>query len=370
MSGDTYSIDCSNLHVGGGVQVACSFVNELQNSFDGDFSLSIIASAEVVRHLHRKSFDAPFAFPIQVVDTFGWRPLSRGAREYTNKHTRVFTVFGPLYRWRTPFKSIVGFAQPWIIYPDNECYARLPLLRRLPTRLKFKVQSIFFKRADELVVELEHVKEGLIRELGIAPERIHVVHNCLSSLYADETSWRPVSIPPSKGALRLGFVGRNYSHKNTAIFPDMIRALKNQHSIDARCYVTFTEAEWRACTPEFRKVCVNVGPLDVDQCPTFYRAMDGIVFPSLLECFSATPLEAMAMERPLFASDRLFNTEICGEHAWYFDPMAPETAADCIASAFGGSGPDHEALRRAREHAISFASPKERAQRYLEILRS
>src|SRR5690606_1179077 len=233
---------------------------------------------------------------------------------------------------------------PWIIYPNNECYARIPLRRRLAMRLKFRLQALFFKRADELIVESEHVREGLIRELGFPAERIHVVHNCLSSIYRDEAAWQPVTLPPADCDLRLGFVGRNYLHKNTEIFPAIVRSLAADHGLHARFYVTFSEAEWRACSPEFRRACINVGPLSVAQCPSFYRQMDAVVFPSLLECFSATPLEAMAMEKPLFASDRPFNRDICGTHAHYFDPMMPDTAADCIARVFSRPQRDREAL--------------------------
>src|SRR5690606_15046068 len=102
----------------------------------------------------------------------------------------------------------------------------------------------------------------------------------------------------------------------------------------------------------------------------FYRAMDAVIFPSLLECFSATPLEAMAMEKPLIASDRPFNRDVCSDHAHYFDPMAPDTAADQVAKLFSNGTADVNALRLAREHAINFASPRERAQRYLEILKA
>ena len=247
---------------------------------------------------------------------------------------RVFTLFGPLYRWRPPFYSIVGFAQAWIIYPHNEVYARLRWHQRLHTRLKFRVQAAFFKRADLLVVELEHVKAGLVRVLGISPERIVVVHNCVSSLYADPASWEPLEMPNAGDVLRLGFLGRNYVHKNTAIFPQIIEALRSRHGIDARVFVTFTDEEWRAAGAEFRAACINVGPLRAAQCPSFYQGLDAVVFPSLLECFSATPLEAMAMERPLFASDRPFNRDICGSHATYFDPLSAESAADEIARVF------------------------------------
>lgn len=362
-------LNASNLHLGGGVQVATSFIHELSGDHSAATKIGVIASSKVDASLGSIKCDASSFLTYTIGDVHGLERMPQIPEQVLRSAKTVFTIFGPLYRWSPPFRSIVGFAQPWIIYPRNECYGFLSPWRQLKTRLKFWIQAQFFKRADLLVVELDHVKQGLIRELGIAPERICVVHNCLSSLYWDKTAWQPVAIPQADCDLRLGFVGRNYLHKNTAIFPEIAKVLETVHGVRARFYVTFTDEEWGACSPDFRAVCINVGPLTVAQCPLFYKSLDGVVFPSLLECFSATPLEAMAMEVPLFASERKFNIDVCGEHAHYFDPLVPETAAERIAGVFGaGNRPDAKALLAAREHAIAFSSPAERAKQYLSLL--
>lgn len=356
-------LNATNLHVGGGLQVAVSVVTEILRAADPDLPVSLALSSEIAEMVGKGPGNG-----LYVLDAFGLKGGGRRARALLDRHDTVFTLFGPLYRWRPPFRSIVGFAQPWIIYPRNEVYTLLPRAARLKTRLKFWIQAQFFKRSDALVVELDHVKAGLISELGIDPARIHVIHNCVSALYGDEGLWEPLAMPATEGVLRLGFLGRNYRHKNTAIFPAIVSALRRRHGREAKVFVTFTAEEWRACGPEFRAACINVGPLTAAQCPAFYRGLDAVVFPSLLECFSATPLEAMAMGRPLFASDRSFNRDICGPHARYFDPLAPEQAADQIASLFAAGGPDPAALTAARRHAFAFASPATRAEKYLALL--
>lgn len=360
-------INTSNLHVGGGVQVAVSVLSEI-SAGPGRRPVSIVLSSEVEGGLKDAERLVAVCDQVLRLDVRGFKLLDGQYRRVLDRFARVFTLYGPLYRWNPPFFSIVGFAQPWIIYPRNEVYARLPWHQRLRTRLKFRLQAAFFKRADLLVVELEHVKAGLVRELAIAPERIVVVHNCVSSLYANPASWEPLEMPEAGDVLRLGFLGRNYVHKNTAIFPQIVEALRGRHGIEARVFVTFTDEEWRAAGPEFRAACINVGPLRAAQCPSFYQGLDAVVFPSLLECFSATPLEAMAMERPLFASDRPFNRDICGSHANYFDPLSAESAADEIARVFKADGPDPAALSAASRHAFSFASPSIRAEQYLALL--
>lgn len=362
-------INASNLHTGGGVQVAASVISEAARDADQARDLTVVASSEVDANLSALNCDKSAFGSYQVADVYGMKRVPTDLATMLERAGKVFTLFGPFYRWFSPFYSIVGFAQAWIIYPQNECYQRLPFFQRLKTRVKFWVQAQLFKRADILVVELDHVKEGLVRELGVRRDRIHVVRNCLSSLYADTGLWQHVALPtPVSGELMLGFVGRSHIHKNTDIFPEIAAILKHTHGIVARFYVTFTDEEWAACSHEFRAASVNVGPLAVTQCPTFYKALDGVVFPSLLECFSVTPLEAMAMEKPLFASDRPFNRDVCQNHAHYFDPLSPASAAAAIAGVFGGAGPDGTALQAAREHAFGFSNARERARKYLDLL--
>jgi glycosyltransferase involved in cell wall biosynthesis len=362
-----FLVYAANLHVGGGVQVATSVIEELSLMKTRPAGLTVWASSVVDANLRQLGFD-PAAFAgYEVVDHRGLSTLWSGAAARMAGYDCVLVIFGPLYVVRRTVPSVVGFAQPWIIYPDNEIHGRLPMLRRWLTCLKFRIQGVFFRRADVLLAELEHVRKGLVRQ-GIAePDRIRVVHNCLSSIYLQPERWQSVTVPQRRGRFRLGFVGRNYPHKNTVIFPEVRAVLLRKHGLEVDLYVTFTDDEWFACAPEFRQAAENVGPLSVPQCPNFYRAMDGVLFPSLLECFSATPLEAMAMERPLFASDRPFIRDVCTEHAHYFDPMDPEAAADCIAR-YLKSDRDGARLAAARERALAYADAAGRARQYLECL--
>lgn len=361
-------INASNLHVGGGVQVATSVIGELTRMTVLPDGLEVWASRVVDDNLRRIGYDLSLLPAYEVVNSFGLKTLYSSLARRLQGFDVVLTIFGPLYVWKLSGKNITGFAQPWILYPNNEVYRSLGFFQRLLTRFKFSFQAVFFRRADILVSELEHVRQGLLR-LGIgSSSSIHVVRNCLSSPYLSHVAELPVEVAHTDRTIRIGFVGRNYPHKNTSIFPSLIDILRRDYGIKASIHVTFTSDEWARCDDAFRAAVSNVGPLFIDQCPAFYRSMDAVIFPSLLECFSATPLEAMAMEKPLFASDRPFNRDVCQGHAHYFDPLSPESAAQAVAHVFASGRPDKNALRAARDHAISFSSPKERAEQYLTLL--
>ena len=362
-------INASNLHVGGCVQVAVSVIQEISAMPAEAEKIHVIASKVVSDNLLSVGACLAHFASFRIYNSNGISALWRTPSDMFLGYDAVYTLFGPLYILRRPKFSAVGFAQAWIIYPDNEAVRMMPFWTRMSEKFKYWLQTFFFARADLHVVELEHARQGLIKRKIGKPDAIRVVHNTLSSLYREPSSWQPVLLPKVEADIRLGFIGRNYPHKNTAIFPFVSSSLKNRYGINAVFYVTFTENEWRTCSSEFRACAVNVGPLSVTQCPSFYNLVDGVVFPSLLECFSVTPLEAMAMQRPLFASDRAFVRDVCGPHAYYFDPMNPDAIADCIAGYFNVVQDRSESLANARNHAFGFSNPRDRAERYLGCVR-
>lgn len=360
----------ANLHVGGAVQVTASVIDEISRMDGGEAAdISLLVSSQVDRNLRAIRVPLERFRDYRVEDHAGIRALARDLRPALADADAMLVMFGPLYQMRVPVPCVVGFAQPWIIYPDNEVHRRQPLLGRLRTRAKFGLQSLFFRKADILAVELEHVQRGVVRAGIAAQDRVRVVRNCLSALYTQPERWTPAPQIGTGTGFRLGFVGRNYPHKNIGIFPDVRKILQRDHGLDVTLYVTFTDDEWAACTPEFRAAAVNVGPLDVAQCPSFYRQLDGVLFPSLLECFSATPLEAMAMQRPLFASERPFNRDVCGDAGFYFDPLDPAGAANTIAAYIRDRAANQEKVDLAYRYVMSLPGPDVRARQYLECLR-
>lgn len=362
-------INASNLHAGGGVQVAASFFCELLDLDLGDLDVVVWISSEVQDSLLKQGISLPDELNSEVIDTHGLKGFFAPVNRRLNDFNLVFTVFGPNYLRPSNFINVVGFAQLWIL--DSSAYITLPLLSRIKSRLKFFIQKILFKAADALVVELEHVRDGLYKDRIAKPGSVHVAYNCISSLYLKPETWQPLESSITSRNFKLGFLGRDYVHKNTSILPGVKRILAEKYGLNVDFFVTFNEQEWANKPEAFRSSIANVGSLAVTQCPSFYQAMDAVIFPSLLECFSATPLEAMAMEKPLFASDRRFVKDICGDFALYFDPLNPESVADVIANYIQNQhGKDSERLALAREHAINFSSAKGRAERYLEIIRA
>lgn len=367
-------VNASNLHNGGGVQVAASFISELGDmvSHYPDIDFFIYASSMVDLNLHSTGFDTSVFKNYRVLDIKGVGALKPSVAKFFQGFQSVFTIFGPLYGFADLPNHVVGFAQPWIIYPDNEVYESFGAKQRILTRLKYFLQWKFFSRSARLVVELHHVKDRLVKLKSYPEACVDIVNNCVSSVYFDSSRWAPVPDVHcfNSDVIKLGFVSRDYPHKNIGFLLDVAKVLKRVSSREYVFFVTLNEAEWSARTEEFRGTIRNVGPISVAQCPSFYQAVDAVVFPSLLECFSATPLEAMVMKKPLFASDRGFVKDCCGSNVHYFDPLDADQAARCIDGWF--SNPSEvkkiEKIERAYRHVLSLTGSRQRAEAYLQII--
>ena len=360
-------INAANIHGGGGVQVAASFLYDLIHHKSTPFKYEIIASSEVARNLEKMGVRLnEFAFFYEE-NTYGINAIWHNLINKKSKHCIIFNIFGPHYALFEKRYQITGFAQPWII--DASGYKVIGIFETFKNKIKYRMQQLFFKQADEIIVELPHVKQGLLnKNIQIAPN-IHVIYNCVSNIYSQPDKWLPLGNSVSGPGLKIGYIGRDYAHKNLNVLPKVKSILENYYKIDVTIYVTLNEEEWTRRSDYFRSNIVNLGSLNVAQCPVLYNKLDGVLFPSLLECFSATPVEALFMERPLFASNRHFVRDVCKKHAIYFDPLDPHDIALKIRDYF--ELPENEKqlfVKSGYDHVISMPTSKDRSQNYINLI--
>lgn len=367
----TVAIDASNLHKGGGVQVAASFINELAElSKDSNFCASfpwvrdvhISAATEVVDNL------SPTAKATFACSERNRRPLSTDIfRPLTPaKPDLRFVIFGPTYALDRAKKQILGFADVTSVYPP------LPNQHTRGLKSKFRpaLSRLFTSRADEIIVETNAMKDRLRQALGTKCPPVQVVSNTSSRTFSKAR--RPQEVITSshpKGTFTFIYVARAYPHKNHEFIGELLGRL-NDHGTPTECLVTLDESEWNALSKKTRSHCRNLGILKVEELPDAYASADALLFPSLLEAFSATPLEAAAMRIPIFASDRDFVRSTMGNAAIYFDPENAESASAIIRTAISDKKTLHAKVELAFETLSALPNAKDRAVRYVQIIDS
>lgn len=307
------------------MQVASSFLSDLAVL---DEPPSWLSSAEVIvshnlrDHLTCSLRDIPGRVVVRDATTTPMflLPAPRRARASLR-----FRLFGPSYERRQARTELAGFALPKMVFPID------PVLtaRRSPRTLAVsRMKTAAVRRADLFVVETQAVADALSLRLGIGHDRIAVAPNEPHSVFMES----PASVRPWTGRspLRLIYPARGYNHKNHRFLSKIVRAGAERLPFALEFHVTLRSEEWRQLAESERLGLVNHGEVSPQELKRLYSTVHAVVFPSLMECASATPLEARIMGLPLLASERDFVTATAGAASLFFDPVDPKSAVDSI----------------------------------------
>jgi glycosyltransferase involved in cell wall biosynthesis len=325
-------IFCSNIHQGGAVQVSVSVIFQLATFSNSHYAFTVFCSNKVYQNLLEVAPEVGSRIRIHVADCgpFPSPSLLRDMRTFIPDFTYV--IFGPVFLPLLPGYSVCGFAQPVLLYPEV-ARSFVPKYLRPWLTLKYGLMKWVFRRFRCLIVEHQYLTELVARRLDFDGQTF-VIPNRINEVFLNAASFQEQI---TRGqTLSLGYIARDYPHKNTQFLLPLRKILMESYGLKVDIYVTLTENEWNAKSQDFRQEIINVGELSIQQCPAFYQKMDAMIFPSLLECFSAAPIEALFMKKPLFASNRPFITGLLEDRAIVFDPFDPESAADRIAEFFKG----------------------------------
>lgn len=324
-------LNAANLHKGGGVAVAASVIDSLSREVDAA-SVTVLCSTTVDANLLSLGTDTSTFARYIVHDLQGIKALWRRTPVRATDYDAVLNVFGPVYSLPLARGSTMGFAQGWIAFPDSAAYSVLSWRDRSRARCKYWVQAQFFRLAGVLVVEQEAIRRALSSNRTLGRMTVAVVPNAVDPIFTDPSRWAAVDFGQETRRPRVGVAAGHYVNKNLEVFPSVRRALRELHGIEADFFVTIGPDAWAAMSPEFRSEVTNLGPLTLAQSASFTASLDAVLFPTLLESFSATPIEARAVGTPLIASDLPVVRETVGDYAAYVDPMDIEAMAACLAN--------------------------------------
>ena len=228
-----------------------------------------------------------------------WYPLAlpRAAR-------RVDVLHCPSYR--APFRA----RTPLVVTVHDLALLRHPDVFNRWSRGygRFAVPRVV--RAASLVIAVsEFTRDELVELLAVNPERIRVVPNGISRLFAPEG-------PPGKGDYVLA-VGTLEPRKNLRRLIEATRDLDAELRIVGRrgwgdVNVDETRVRWLGEVPD-------------DELAVLYRGARCVAYPSLYEGFGYPVVEGMACGTPVVTSAGGATEEIAGGAAVLVDPLDPES---------------------------------------------
>ena len=367
-------INCSTLSGTGVTQVAVSFIKECVNF--NEHKYYVFLSPTMTNELKDIEFPSNFiiynfdAHPIYGLDGF---KIRRQLKQLENKISPdcVFSVFGP--SWWTPSKPhLAGYAYPHYVYEDSPFFQNISFVQKIKISIFKKIHITFLKRNSRFfVTEATDVSKRLISILNCKSENVFTVSNTYNDYFIQNSNTDKIKLLPEKDKDEFRFLSlcSFAPHKNLVILNKVIPLLQE---IDSRHIIKFVLTVdpvlfEKLFEDKVKKSLINLGRINVDKCPQLYRECDALFLPTTLECFSANYPEAMIMKKPILTSNLSFATSVCAQGALYFDPYNPIEIASVIRGIVGNTTLQEELVRNAYKQLSLFLTPKERAQKYLDI---
>jgi glycosyltransferase involved in cell wall biosynthesis len=361
-------INCSNLVVGGGIQVAASIITELIKN-DKHF-FSVVLSQEVSKQIDTKLFPGNFKFY-----NLGTSPAGLLSRKILcNKLDQievdeyihfVLTIFGPSYWKPKKAKHLCGFALPWMIYPKSVAFKKLNFNEKIKTKLRNWYKLYHFKKeCDYFWCETEIVRERMIKHLGLS--HIYVVGNSVSHHFTELDKKSDLNL--GNEFFKILTVSAYYTHKNLEIIKGIVPFISTS-KLKIKFYLTLPDSIFSKLfnTSEQLKYVENLGVISNKDCPKYYNSVDAVFVPTLLECFSANYVEAMSTNNPIIASDFDFSRSICEDAAVYFNAEVPKDAYEKILSIIDDRDKQQKMVIRGRELLGKQKSSEQRANELIYI---
>ena len=181
----------------------------------------------------------------------------------------------------------------------------LILIRTIVTRNQIIVPSNFWR---DFLIKKYHLKES----------QVVTTHEAVDPIFLADAKDESVNENPEN---YLIYTGNLYPHKNIIV---LLRALKKLPDINLKIICArnfFSEKLSRQIKRlKLKKQVELLGYLDDKQFKEVYNKALALVHPSLMEGFSLTGLEAMALNCPVISSNSSCLPEIYGDSVLYFDP--------------------------------------------------
>jgi glycosyltransferase involved in cell wall biosynthesis len=356
---------------GGGLQVAKSFIEECKTHKLHEYH--IILGVSLGKTIDKDSFPDNFYF-YQIDFRPGTRIFSfkSGTSFFNELESKicpdvVFTTSGPAY-WKPKAPHLVGFNLPHYVYPDSPFFKTIPLWKNIRWKIRGLIKSYFLKKeANAFVVQTDDVNSRLKKWLK--NDNVFTVSNSCSSYYFKTSTFKNKIVQRLPNEFLFLFLSAYHPHKNFEILKKVIDyELKNNPNFKFRFILTLPENIFYSIFEEkYRKYIYNVGAVPVPECASLYKECDAMFLPTLLECFSASYVEAMYMEKPIVTSNLGFAKTVCGDAALYFDPLDEIDICKILNQLINNSDLQRILIDNGNIRKSHFKTASERAESYLSL---
>ena len=325
--------NCTINVVGGAVQNAANFIRyaALNNEYQFLFIVSPAVNAVLKKWVISPS-------NLHVIGSPARSKLARKAILALEKEFNpdiVYTMAGPTYvRFKAP--HIMGISDPYITHADAmSLFLNRSKCQAWSFGLKELVKGWYARfSADYFLFQTETSRDGFCRRYGWDPKKTSLLQNALGESFFKQAAELKVF---TGGARKIFVPSAYYSHKNLEIIFEVCRLLKYSGREDDFVFITTVPSDSifakRLDELGLNSLIHNVGPYTYNDAHRLYSDADAVFIPSVLETFSTSYLEAIAMAKPLIVADRPFSREVCGDYPHYYSPLYAEDSLKTLSVA-------------------------------------
>ena len=250
------------------------------------------------------------------------------------------TNYGPIL---TPVPHIVFERNALLFSPIH--LSELPQPQQSKMRLQRQLAIATMKRAQFVVTPSRAMAELIKSDCPSVREKdFRVLYHGFSANSMNSPLNSAVSKLLDRPGVKLLYPTHGAFHKG---FPDLLRLLQElRRHFDYTLFTTIGEespallafVKHQLKFAGLQHNVVFTGQVPQSEMGGLYRRCDLMIYPSLLESFGYSMVEAMGHELPIVAADTPVNREICGTAAQYYDPNDPTAGANAVLSVLAAAG--------------------------------
>lgn len=233
--------------------------------------------------------------------------------------------------------QIFLFDWSYAVYPESIVWQRMSYRDWLHRKAKVLLFRRWLRYVDVVVAQSSVMKRRLESLYDL--NDVKVVPNAVSLENLNNAEECQLDLPDG---IRLLCLSYYYPHKNHEILLELAELIR-QSTYDFKIVTTISRSQGRHASDFLDKVAMrrlesvicNIGPVSMSQVPSLYKNCSALLLPTLLESFSGTYVEAMFNDTPIFTSDLDFARDICGDAAFYFNPLDASSILRVLEGAFG-----------------------------------
>lgn len=171
-------------------------------------------------------------------------------------------------------------------------------------------------RRNQIIVPSNYWRKYIIEKYELDPSKVVTTHEAVDPTFL--ISDQKIVEKPENYII---YTGNLYTHKNLKVILEALEYLP-EISLKIICARSFfsEKLKQQISNSKIKKQVEFLGYLDDQKFKEIYQQALALVHPSLMEGFSLTGLEAMALNCPVISSDSSCLPEIYGQSVLYFDP--------------------------------------------------